>query len=73
MKYQVYIKSHTNAPDYEEEFTDKELKPRKCLIPWADDVDEEGHALSTKCGGKLIKTKDGFKCKSCGETYYAQD
>lgn len=69
-QYEVYIKSHSESPDYEAEFSENDLKDLVCKIPWADDVDEEGHAIGTMCGGKLTPLGyGGFKCSACQQVY----
>jgi hypothetical protein len=72
--YSVYIKSHCEQPDYEDNFTEVELKGRRCLIPYADDVekDEDGHisVYHSKCAGKLVPLPtSGFRCTDCGAFY----
>lgn len=66
--YQVLVKSHTDVPDFEAEYSEEELEGR-CLIPYADDE----YMIGASCGGKLEKTKEGFKCKSCKEKYIDKD
>lgn len=75
--YVVFIKSHGDYPDYEDTFTEKELKGRRCLIPYADDVekDEDGHisVFHSKCAGKLVHLPtSGFRCTYCG-AFYEED
>lgn len=68
--YQVYVKSHCEAPDFESEFDENQLKGGFCLIPYMDDVDEDGHGTAIKCGGKLIPLGEGgLKCTGCGQIY----
>jgi hypothetical protein len=71
--YLVYVKSHCEAPDYEAVFSEDELTDKKCLVPYAEDYDKEtGQAIGGKCGGKLVKTKDGYKCQDCNAHYLEQ-
>ena len=76
-KYSVYVKSHCEASDFEAEYTERELKNRKCKIPYIDDVeeDEDGSMIGTggECGGKLIKTHEGLKCQSCKQVYREEE
>ena len=68
MNYQVYVKSHTDMPDFEAEYTEEELAGY-CQIPFTEDVDEEGQVTISLCGGKLNKIKDGFRCSNCWQEY----
>ena len=69
-EYQVYLKSHCEAPDFEGYYTETELKAGRCLIPCADDYDKEtGQAMGGPCGGKLIANKGGYRCTACDAQY----
>mgnify|MGYP001618973983 CR=1 FL=1 len=70
--YQVYVKSHCEAPDFEAEYTEKELKAGICLIPYDEGLADDDYGylpIPVQCGGKLFPTVDGFKCKSCKQEY----
>jgi hypothetical protein len=68
--YSVYIKSHCEMPDFETTYTSTQLKGRKCLIPYADEVDEWGRVYPIRCCGKLIRLNNGnYECQSCKVIY----